>query len=85
MPSVIYRDRRGNQTVGVRAYDQAILAPDNVAQGFKRLMGTATPLRFASTNEQVSAAVDGESVDAARADAVRPEACPAALRGVGFA
>ena len=50
MPSVIHMDRRGNRTVGVRAYDQAIMAPENVAQGFKRLMGTATPLHFAAAN-----------------------------------
>ena len=54
MPSAIYRDRRGNQTVGVRAYDQAIMAPENVAQGFKRLMGTATPLRFSSTQQSLT-------------------------------
>lgn len=54
MPSVIHMDRRGNKTVGVRAYDQAILAPENVAQGFKRLMGTATPLRFAAAQQEMS-------------------------------
>ena len=53
MPSVIYVDRRGNHTVGVRAYDQAILAPENVAQGFKRLMGTATKLHFASSGQEM--------------------------------
>ena len=53
MPSVIHMDRRGNRTVGVRAYDQAIMAPENVAQGFKRLMGTATPLRFASAGQEM--------------------------------
>ena len=39
MPSVIHIDRRGNRAVGVRAYDQAMLAPENVAQGFKRADG----------------------------------------------
>jgi len=29
MPSVVYRDRRGHQTVGVRAFDQALIAPEN--------------------------------------------------------
>ena len=53
MPSVIHMDRRGHRTVGVRAYDQAILAPENVAQGFKRLMGTATPLHFAAANRDM--------------------------------
>ena len=54
MPSVIHRDRRGNQTVGVRAYDQAALAPDNAVDGFKRLMGTDTLLTFASTGESIT-------------------------------
>ena len=56
MPSVIHIDRRGNRTVGVRAYDQAILSPENVAQGFKRMMGTATPLRFAASGQEMSPA-----------------------------
>jgi molecular chaperone DnaK len=54
MPSVIHRDRRGNQTVGVRAYDMAKLSPDNIVDGFKRLMGTDTPLRFASTGVAIT-------------------------------
>ena len=54
MPSVIHRDRRGNQTVGVRAYDLASLAPDNAVDGFKRLMGTETPLRFGSTGDAIT-------------------------------
>ena len=54
MPSVIYRDRRGNQTVGVRAFDQAGLAPDNAVDGFKRLMGTDTHLRFTSTGDVIT-------------------------------
>ncbi len=54
MPSVIHIDRRGNRTVGVRAYDQAIMAPENVAQGFKRLMGTATPLHFAAAGQEMT-------------------------------
>ena len=54
MPSVLHRDRRGNQTVGVRAFDQATLAPDNAVEGFKRLMGTDTPLRFASTGDAIT-------------------------------
>ena len=51
MPSVLHRDRRSNQTVGVRAFDQAALNPDNAVEGFKRLMGTDTELRFVSTGE----------------------------------
>lgn len=54
MPSIVYRDRRGNQTVGVRAFDQALLAPENAVEGFKRLMGTDTPLSFASTGQTVN-------------------------------
>jgi molecular chaperone DnaK len=54
MPSVVYRDRRGNQTVGVRAFDQALLAPENAVDGFKRLMGTETSLHFTSTGETVN-------------------------------
>lgn len=54
MPSVVYRDRRGHQTVGVRAADLAGVSPDNGIEGFKRLMGTSTPLRFASTGESIS-------------------------------
>ena len=49
LPSVIYFDRRGHKFVGVRAYEQAFRSPDNVAQGFKRLMGTGTPLHFAAS------------------------------------
>ena len=54
MPSVVYRDRRGNQTVGVRAFDQAQLAPENAVDGFKRLMGTDTPFKFGSTGQSVT-------------------------------
>lgn len=54
MPSVIYRDRRGNQTIGVRAYDQAALSPENTVSKFKRLLGTDTALRFASTGQAIT-------------------------------
>ena len=54
MPSVIHRDRRGNQTVGVRAADQAMLAPDNTVEGFKRLMGTDTRLKFAGNGDVIT-------------------------------
>jgi molecular chaperone DnaK len=46
LPSAIMIDRRGNMFVGKRAYDQAAYVPEAVAQGFKRLMGTSTPLSF---------------------------------------
>jgi molecular chaperone DnaK len=62
LPSVIYIDKRGNKFVGRRAYDQAVLAPENVAQGFKRIMGTSTPIAFAAagitmTPEEASAEI----------------------------
>jgi molecular chaperone DnaK len=45
LPSVIYIDKRGGHRLyGRRAHDQALVSPDNVAQGFKRLMGTSTPI-----------------------------------------
>src|ERR1700733_6761741 len=44
LPSVIYIDKRGHRLYGRRAYDEALVAPDNVAAGFKRLMGTSTPI-----------------------------------------
>jgi molecular chaperone DnaK len=52
LPSVIYVDRRGHRLYGSRAHQQAILSPDNVAQGFKRLMGTNTEIRFAGSGEK---------------------------------
>lgn len=44
LPSVIYIDKRGHRLYGKRAYDQGLLSPENVASGFKRLMGTSTML-----------------------------------------
>jgi len=44
LPSVIYIDKRGHRLYGRRAQDQGFLSPDNVASGFKRLMGTSTPI-----------------------------------------
>ncbi len=46
LPSVIYVDKRGHRLYGRRAYDQALIAPDNVAAGFKRLMGSSTPIEI---------------------------------------
>lgn len=54
MPSVIHRNSRGNQTVGVRAFDQAGLTPHNAVEGFKRQMGTDTAMRFASTGDTIT-------------------------------
>ncbi|MCL2469891.1 MAG: Hsp70 family protein [Alphaproteobacteria bacterium] len=50
LPSVIYIDKRGHRLFGRRAYDQALIAPDHAAMGFKRLMGTATPLIVGDDN-----------------------------------
>ena len=44
LPSAIYIDKRGHRLYGRRAYDQALMTPENVATGFKRLMGTASTL-----------------------------------------
>lgn len=44
LPSVIYIDKRGHRLYGRRAHDQALVSPDSVAAGFKRLMGTSTPI-----------------------------------------
>jgi molecular chaperone DnaK len=46
LPSVIYVDKRGHRLYGRRASDQALIAPDNVAAGFKRLMGSSTPIEI---------------------------------------
>ncbi|NTU76313.1 MAG: Hsp70 family protein [Alphaproteobacteria bacterium] len=46
LPSVIYVDKRGRRLYGRRAYDQFLIAPENVAAGFKRLMGTSTPIEI---------------------------------------
>jgi molecular chaperone DnaK len=46
LPTVIYFDKRGHRLYGRRAYDQAMLSPDSVAMGFKRLIGTSTPIQI---------------------------------------
>lgn len=46
LPSVIYFDKRGHRLYGRRAHDQALVSPDSVAAGFKRLMGTSTPIEI---------------------------------------
>ncbi len=60
LPSVIYVDRRGHRFVGKSAYDRTVSSPQSVASGFKRLMGTNSPLRINSeewTPEACSAEV----------------------------
>ena len=54
LPSVIYFDKRGHRLYGRRAYDQAMLAPDAVAMGFKRLMGTSTPIQIPAVELSLS-------------------------------
>lgn len=46
LPSVIYFDKRGHRLYGRRAHDQGLITPENVAAGFKRLMGTSTPIEI---------------------------------------
>ncbi|WP_299588282.1 Hsp70 family protein [uncultured Tateyamaria sp.] len=48
LPSVIYLDKRGHRFIGKSAYDRLLSAPQNVAQGFKRSMGTKNPISFAA-------------------------------------
>jgi molecular chaperone DnaK len=55
LPSVIYIDQRGHRLYGRRAYEQTRLSPDNVAKGFKRLMGTSTPIKFRASGEVMTA------------------------------
>lgn len=45
-PSAIFIDKRGNKYVGQRAYNSAAQSPQNAATGFKRLMGTSTPIKL---------------------------------------
>lgn len=46
LPSVIYVDKRGHRFVGKNAYDRIVTSPQSVASGFKRLMGTKSPVRI---------------------------------------
>lgn len=54
LPSVIYIDRRGHQFVGARAYENVKRSPENAAQGFKRLIGTSSPVKFAASSTEMS-------------------------------
>ena len=54
LPRVIYIDKRGHKFIGGRAYAQTILSPENVAQRFKRLMGTSSPMSLASAALEMS-------------------------------
>jgi molecular chaperone DnaK len=62
LPSMIYFDKRGHRLFGRRAHDQAFVSPENVIAGFKRLMGTKTPLNVPDAGislspEEASAAI----------------------------
>src|SRR5438093_6311484 len=54
LPSVIYIDRRGHRFYGARAYQQSLLSPDNVASGFKRLLGTSSTIHFAASGQTMT-------------------------------
>lgn len=54
LASVIYFDRRGHMTIGTRAQAQAELSPDNVAQGFKRLIGTSSTIELEGANKRLT-------------------------------
>lgn len=49
-PSAIFIDKRGNKYVGSRAYNNAARHPESAATGFKRLMGTSTPVKLPAVN-----------------------------------
>ena len=54
LPSVIFIDKRGHRLYGRRAHDQGLVVPESVAAGFKRLMGTATPIEIKGANLSLS-------------------------------
>lgn len=54
LPSAIFVDKRGARMVGRRALEQAVLSPDSVAQGFKRLMGTSTPIELPGSDVRLT-------------------------------
>ena len=49
-PSAIFIDRRGHKYIGTHAYNNEPRSPDNAATLFKRLMGTATPIKLSAVN-----------------------------------
>jgi molecular chaperone DnaK len=54
LPSIIYFDKRGHRLYGRRAHDHALVTPENVAAGFKRLMGTSTPIEVTGADQKLS-------------------------------
>ena len=74
LPSVIYLDRRNHRFVGTRAYARIFTSPENTAHGFKRLMGTNSPIHFDGAGvewspEECSAEILRTLVGQARAEA----------------
>jgi len=55
LPSAIFVDRRGYRIYGRKAYEQSLLSPENVAVGFKRLIGTSTPIELKASQTTLSA------------------------------
>ncbi len=54
LPSIIYFDKRGHRLYGRRAHDQSLVTPENVAAGFKRLMGTSTPIEIKGVEQTLT-------------------------------
>ena len=54
LPSAIYIDKRRHRFYGKKAYEQAVLSPQNTALGFKRLMGTSTPFEFGDSGQSLT-------------------------------
>jgi molecular chaperone DnaK len=69
LPSAIMLDRRGGMLVGKRAYDQSAFSPENVAQGFKRLMGTSSPIQFSNGKTMTPEEASSEIIKALVAQA----------------
>jgi molecular chaperone DnaK len=55
LPSAVMIDKRGGVHVGRRAYEQAAYSPESVAQGFKRLLGTSSPITLNQGQNVISA------------------------------
>ncbi len=74
LPSVIYLDKRNHRFVGNGAYSRIFTSPENTAHGFKRLMGTNSPIHFDGagvdwTPEECSAEILRTLVGQARMEA----------------
>src|SRR6516162_5725433 len=69
LPSAIMLDRRGGMLVGKRAYDQSAFSPENVALGFKRLMGTSSVIEFSGGKQMTPEEASSEIIKALVAQA----------------